>query len=74
MALTYFDVSQGKTFRQNEKKILSIASSKNFVFYAKGQVCLVICVGNRAQYRFRIKEVEWDRNCLKGLVFKNFEI
>ena len=30
-----------------------MASGRNFVFSAKEQVWLVICVGNRAQYRFR---------------------
>ena len=51
-----------------------MVSGRNFVFSAKEQVWLVICVGNRAQYRFRIKEVEWGRKCLKGLDFKNDEI
>ena len=50
-----------------------MVSGRNFVFYAKEQVWLVICVGNRAQYRFRIKEVEWGRKCLKGLDLKNVE-
>ena len=52
------------------KKILPMASGRNFVFYAKEQVCLVICVGNR---RFRIKDVEWGRKCLNDLDLKNFE-
>ena len=50
-----------------------MASGRVFVFYAKEQVWFVICVGNRAQYRFRLKEVEWGRKCLKGLDLKNFE-
>ena len=49
-----------------------MVSCRNFVFYAKEQFWLVICVGNRAQ--FRIKEVEWGRKCLKGLDLKNVEI
>ena len=47
-----------------------MASGRNFVFYAKEQVCLVICVGNR---RFGIKDVEWGRKCLNDLDLKNFE-
>ena len=50
-----------------------MASGRNFIFYAKEQVWFVICVGNRAQDRFRIKDVEWGRKCLKGLDLKNFE-
>ena len=55
------------------KKMLSMASDGNFVFYEKEQARFVICVGNRAQYRFRIKEVEWGRKCLNGLDLENFE-
>ena len=51
-----------------------MASGRNFVFSAKEQVWLVICVGNRAQYRFRIKDVGWDRKNLKGLDLKNVQI
>ena len=51
-----------------------MVSGRNFVFYAKEQVWLVICVGNQAQYSFRIKEVEWGRKCLNGLDLKNVEI
>ena len=73
VALTYFYVSQGETFQC--KKILSMASGRNYsVFYAKEQMWLVICLGKRAQYRFRIKEVEGGGNCVKGLDLKNFEI
>ena len=50
-----------------------MVSVRNFVFYAKEKVWLVICVGIQAQYRFRIKDVEWGRKCLKGLDLKNFE-
>ena len=50
-----------------------MAWGQNFIFYAKEKVWLVICMGNRAQYRFRIKDVEWGRKCLKGLDLKNFE-
>ena len=50
-----------------------MASGRVFVFYAKEQVWFVICVGNRGQYRFRTKEVEWSRKCLNGLDLKNFE-
>ena len=55
------------------KKMLPMASGRNFVFYAKELVWFVICVGNRAQYRFRIKDVEWGRKCLNDLDLKNFE-
>ena len=52
-----------------------MASGRNFVFSAKEQVWLVICVGNRAQYHgFRIKDVGWDRKNLKGLDLKNVQI
>ena len=50
-----------------------MASGRNFIFYAKEQVWLVICMGNGDQYRFRIKYVEWGRKSLKGLDLKNFE-
>ena len=40
-----------------------MASGRNFVFYAKEQVWLVICVGN-AIYGF-IKDVEWGRTKTK---------
>ena len=52
-----------------------MASGRNYsVFYAKEQLWLVICVGNLAQYRFRIKDMEWGGKCLKGLDLKYFEI
>ena len=52
-----------ENFSVELKKILSMASGRNFVFYAKEQVWLVICVGN-AIYGF-IKDVEWGRTKTK---------
>ena len=41
--------------------------------HANKACCCCFCVGNRAQCKFRIKEVEWDRKRLKGLDLKNLK-